>query len=170
MARAKLTDDERRERNREASKRYRLRNPGVATAATRRWQKRNPEKHKAHYRTYAAENYVKQRMSSIKARAKRNGLEFNLTIEDFVIPDVCPVLGIPMDKSRREDMHEHSASLDRINNNKGYVKGNVMWMSRKANTMKNNATNEELMKVALYFNRLSSQTEAGSSCGSDPAQ
>jgi len=34
--------------------------------------------------------------------------------------------------------------LDRIDNNKGYIKDNVWVISRKANTIKNNASLEEL--------------------------
>jgi hypothetical protein len=39
---------------------------------------------------------------------------------------------------------DNSYSLDRIDSNKGYVKGNVWVISRRANVIKNNATLEEL--------------------------
>jgi hypothetical protein len=72
--------------------------------------------------------------SRAKYRAKQKGLEFNITKEDIVIPDTCPLLGIPM----------QSASLDRIDPSKGYIKGNVWVISNRANTLKNDATLSEL--------------------------
>jgi hypothetical protein len=46
---------------------------------------------------------------------------------------------------------ENSPSLDRIDNTKGYIKGNIMVISNKANTMKNNATPKELTKFARWI-------------------
>jgi hypothetical protein len=42
----------------------------------------------------------------------------------------------------------YSPSLDRIDNNKGYIKGNVEVISWKANIMKSNASPEELVEFA----------------------
>lgn len=81
--------------------------------------------------------------SRCKTRAKRNGVPFTLTLEDIVIPPLCPVFHIPLTCGSRED-NELSPSLDRIDNNKGYIKDNVWVISRKANTIKNNASLEEL--------------------------
>jgi hypothetical protein len=49
-------------------------------------------------------------------------------------------------------VHDGSPTLDRIDNAKGYVKGNVCVISKKANTMKNNATPEEVWKLSEYVN------------------
>lgn len=59
----------------------------------------------------------------------------------MVIPDVCPVLGTPM----------VSPSLDRKNNDLGYIKGNVVVMSRRANCLKNDATVEEMRLILAYM-------------------
>ena len=44
-----------------------------------------------------------------------------------------------------------SASLDRINTDKGYVKGNVQWISTKANTLKSNAHPYDLLRLANFL-------------------
>jgi hypothetical protein len=38
-----------------------------------------------------------------------------------------------------------NASLDRIDSNKGYIKGNVQWIHKRINTMKMNMTDKELI-------------------------
>lgn len=47
----------------------------------------------------------------------------------------------------------HSAHLDRLDPNKGYVIGNVSWISGRANRIKYNATVEELRAVADWMER-----------------
>lgn len=83
-----------------------------------------------------------------KWRAKRDGLEFNLEIEDICIPDVCPLLEVPLTLSYYASTDKgpklHGPSLDRIDNNIGYIKGNVWVISHQANTMKGCATLQEL--------------------------
>lgn len=87
--------------------------------------------------------------------AKRRGLEFTITLEDIVIPAVCPALKIPIlfDGGR-----DNMPSLDRINGRLGYVKGNVIVISWRANWLKSNATNEELKLLAKFYSDLSSSS------------
>lgn len=47
-----------------------------------------------------------------------------------------------------------SPSIDRIIPALGYVKGNVIVVSQRANTIKNNATPEELRRVADFYSNL----------------
>lgn len=96
-----------------------------------------------HYR-----NHPESRMlMAAKQRAKNQCLEFNLTIDDIVIPDKCPLLEVPFVAGEKGN-YEYTPSLDRIDPNKGYVKGNVWVITKRANTMKNNATRAELLKFA----------------------
>lgn len=96
-----------------------------------------------HYR-----NHPESRMlMAAKQRAKKLGLDFNLTINDIIIPDKCPLLEVPFVAGERGN-YEYTFSLDRIDPSKGYVKGNIWVITKKANTMKNNATKEELLKFA----------------------
>lgn len=82
-----------------------------------------------------------------KHRAKKKGLEFSIDLEDIVIPDICPVLGIPLD---RRDM-QHSPSLDRFDSSKGYTKDNICVISFRANSIKQDATFDEIMAVMEYM-------------------
>lgn len=79
----------------------------------------------------------KRLYNAAKSRAAMRGREFNIELSDVVIPAQCPVLKISMD----------SPSIDRIDSSKGYIKGNIRVISKRANTLKNNATTEELALV-----------------------
>jgi hypothetical protein len=82
-----------------------------------------------------------------KQRARSNGLEFTITIADVVIPATCPLLGIPLAfdvSSGKQGGKDNSPTLDRIDNARGYVPGNVRVISWRANRMKGDATLEEL--------------------------
>ena len=55
--------------------------------------------------------------------------------------------------SQGQGSHPHSAHLDRLDPNKGYVIGNVSWISGRANRIKYNATVEELRAIADWMER-----------------
>jgi hypothetical protein len=83
-------------------------------------------------------------------RAKTKNIEFSITESDICIPDVCPVLGIPLYRCKRENWN-NSPSIDRIDNSKGYIKNNIIVVSRRANSLKKDATIEELQKLAKFY-------------------
>lgn len=83
-----------------------------------------------------------------RSRAQKADLEFSIDPEDIELPEMCPVLQVPF-----EYRTYYTASLDRIDSSKGYVKGNIQVMSHKANAMKNSATPEELIKFAEWVLR-----------------
>jgi len=89
---------------------------------------------------------VYKMLTRCKSRATANGLDFSLTEEDLIIPEICPILKTPFDTST-----DYCPSVDRIDSTKGYVKGNVQVISNKANRMKSNATNEELRLFAAWI-------------------
>lgn len=88
-------------------------------------------------------NPVQWLVSTAKGRARQRGIPFNITIHDLVVPKVCPYLKTPFVPKTM-----YAMSLDRIDPDKGYVKGNVEIISRKANVMKNDASVEELLEFA----------------------
>ena len=82
---------------------------------------------------------------NVKFSAKRRNIEFNITFRDFSLPEFCPLLGIRLTYRGSGDFNSNErATLDRIDNTKGYVKGNVWIISRLANAMKNEATLTQL--------------------------
>jgi hypothetical protein len=83
-------------------------------------------------------------LTRAKSRAKQKNIPFNLTLEDIEVPETCPLLGIPIVIQPKKGYHPNSPSLDKIIPEKGYIKGNVWVISSRANTLKNDATLQEL--------------------------
>jgi|LakMenEpi03Aug12_release.lakeMendotaPanAssembly.Ray.scaffolds.fasta_scaffold429863_1 hypothetical protein len=73
----------------------------------------------------------------------------------------CAISGLPLTmfisnkKITDKDYHSYiTASLDRIDSNKGYVEGNVQWVHKWVNIMKNSMKDEELLYLCqlIYLN------------------
>ncbi len=93
-------------------------------------------------------SYKKSVLRAAQQRAKIRGLEFNIGLEDFDIPKLCPLLNIPLQNHIGESvLQDDSPSLDRIDSSKGYIPGNVWVISNKANRAKNNLTLSELQQL-----------------------
>lgn len=92
-------------------------------------------------------NVSKEIYYAAKQRAKVKGLSFTIAIDDVIIPEMCPVFGIPLDRRNRL----HAPTLDRVVNDLGYIKGNVKVISAKANRLKNNGTIEEFQQIINYI-------------------
>jgi hypothetical protein len=78
--------------------------------------------------------------------------EWTIDFGDLTFPTHCPVLGIQLDYFTHE-RQENSVSFDRIDPTKGYIKGNVVVMSWRANRIKNDGTAEEHQKIADFLNQ-----------------
>jgi len=86
-----------------------------------------------------------------KHRAKLKGIEFDIKPEDVVVPKVCPVLGVVLESTgkRSSGPQPQSPTLDRIDSSIGYIKGNIWVISHRANSLKSDATLDELSKLAF---------------------
>ena len=104
------------------------------------------------------DNHPKLLWKMAKHRSKEFGLDFNIDVSDIIIPEVCPLLKCKLDSSSKKTL----PSLDRIDNSKGYIKGNVRVISFKANQMKSNASQEELMTFARSV--LEENAKEGNGC------
>ena len=82
---------------------------------------------------------------SAKRRARTKDLDFDIEVSDIIIPQLCPLLNIPIiHQTGKGCRSPHSPSLDRIKNHLGYVKGNILVVSWRANFLKSDGTIEEL--------------------------
>ena len=99
-----------------------------------------------HNRKSDPANIKKFILRHAKGRALQKGIEFNLTEEDIVLPTHCPILGVPLSKDGRR----YGYSLDKIDPNGGYVKGNVWVISQLANAMKWDSNREERIAFAKW--------------------
>jgi hypothetical protein len=99
-----------------------------------------------HYEPIKPKEYI------IWYRAKENsikrGLDFNLDVEDIIIPQYCPLLGVELKYDIKDGNVDDYYSIDRIDSSLGYVKGNIQIISNLANTMKNKSTKEQLITFA----------------------
>lgn len=135
----------------ELEKLWKLNNPEKVKSYYRKYYVNNKDKFKAKLIRWREKNHEKAILFRAKQRAKQKDFEFNLEAVDIVIPLRCPILDIEIIRNKNTSTKLNSPSLDRIDNTKGYIKGNIMVISNKANTMKNNATPEELIKFAKWI-------------------
>jgi hypothetical protein len=91
-------------------------------------------------------------LNAAKYRAKEEGVPFSLVHADIVIPATCPVLGIPLKRSEGK-VSEGSPSLDKVIPALGYVRDNIVVVSNRANRIKNNASVDELERVAGFYRK-----------------
>jgi len=128
------------------------------------YREANKEKIAARQKAYRAANKEKTMLNTARKRAKKNNIPFNLT-EDYlksIYPSdmICPVLGFEMSMGLDGNgWTDTSPSLDRIIPEKGYVQGNVVVVSMRANTIKRDATPEELRKVADFYEKVFEQLD-----------
>lgn len=94
-----------------------------------------------------------------RRRAINSGIDFEISLEDIIIPEYCPVLGIKIDATTRGSNKNrvprfNAPSLDRTNPNLGYTKENTKVISYRANVLKKDGTASEHLKVAEFMERM----------------
>ena len=83
-------------------------------------------------------------------------IPFTIEFEELEWSEYCPMLGIKLEYFTKGRC-DNSVSFDRINPLKGYIQGNVIICSDRANRIKNNGTAEELLKIANYLFSINSK-------------
>jgi hypothetical protein len=120
----------------------------MTSSYRREYYLRHKNKFRKSLEKFYAENPAYRLFQSAKQRAKRDLIEFSISLEDIKIPEYCPYLSYKITHTRGEGRVATNASLDRIDSSKGYIPGNVQVICDLANRMKQNASELELLQFA----------------------
>jgi hypothetical protein len=92
-------------------------------------------------------------LSSAKERSIKQNVSFDLTLDylESITTDECPVFKTPFVWGQSNGKHPYRPSLDKVVPELGYVRGNVVFISLKANTIKQDITEKELYAVADWL-------------------
>lgn len=122
-------------------------NPEKFRAKRRAFRMRHLERLKLVDKEWRDKNPSKVMWKSAKTRAKKYGMAFDISVDDVVIPERCPILGIKL----RDGTVDGRATIDKKIPSLGYVKGNVSVISHRANRLKSDASLEELYAILNYL-------------------
>jgi hypothetical protein len=110
----------------------------------------------ATYKHGKARSFEQMLYNAAKQRSRNKGVEFNISVQDINIPTHCPILGIKLSTTwGGVDMNNQARaaqpSLDRIDPRKGYIPGNVIVISYRANNIKGDGLPKEHRAIAKYI-------------------
>jgi hypothetical protein len=104
--------------------------------------------------------YLAVRCCRIRARARREGLDFTFTKEEwrelyYAQEGKCFYTDKPLIVAHGIGSMPDTLSADRLDNSKGYVQGNVVFCCRRVNTIKSNLALEELREfIPSWYERV----------------
>jgi len=92
-------------------------------------------------------------LDKAKGRATKQNLPFDLTLDhlESIATKECPVFKTPFVWGQGNGKHPYRPSIDRVVPELGYVKYNVVFISMKANAIKQDVTEKELYAVADWL-------------------
>jgi hypothetical protein len=146
--------NDRKEYHKNYGKEYRKKHADSIKQYKKQWCENNKDIIKKYRKDYVVNNHEKLMVLGVKHRAKKKGVECTLNESDIDIPLICPALRKPIireyDTTGKRGPKAWSPSVDRIDNTKGYTKDNIQIISHQANTMKGQASPEDLINFALW--------------------
>lgn len=128
---------------------YRRENEITLKTKKKEYYKKHIQESKEYQVMLKSKNPEKYTYHKAKRRAKEHKIDFNLELQDITIPKTCSILGIPL-FYQSVGVSPNSPSIDRVDNAKGYIKGNIQVISWRANDIKGDATLEELVAVGKW--------------------
>lgn len=133
----------------EKNKRYRELNKESLSALKHEWYNDNKDKILEQKKEGRNLDPRLNMLSTAKHRAKIKNLPFEITVDDILIPDFCPILKIKLQRGEGKATN-NSPSLDKIIPELGYVVGNIQVISKLANSMKTNASVDQLVMFSEW--------------------
>lgn len=135
---------------------------GKATKEQRdRWKRNNPDKLREGRKRYKSRPEVKERsrlaqqrrrarighkvlVEAARHRATKRGLEFSLPDDWKADVTHCEWCGIPFERRNRM----YAASIDRVDDGKGYTEDNCRLILNGLNVFKNKFSDEDVIRIA----------------------
>ncbi len=149
-----LTTEEKRLRRNAYMRKWKQGNKEKANCWSRKWKADNRQKMAKALRKWRTESYENLLFGYARRSAQKSGREFSIELSDIVIPEVCPILGIPLIRpvcGEKKYAYSNRPSLDRRDNSKGYTKENIAVVSWRANRLKNDASVAEIEAILAYM-------------------
>jgi len=119
---------------------------------------------------YVKLQHLKAYLGNARARAIRDNIPFNLVLQDLedIATDQCPIFHTPFVWGQsglgKGKTRPDSPTLDRVLPELGYVKGNVVFLSYRANRIKDNGTMQEHYDIADFiWNHINAKKKSTSS-------
>ena len=128
------------------NKRWRVKNKAKVLEINRAWRSKNKEAIKAKRKIWQEENANKPsvRYSYLRGKCKYHNLELSLTLEDCIL-----FWNKNCHYCKSSILKETGAGLDRINNDKGYIKTNVLPCCGTCNLIRGYSLTVDEMEIAM---------------------
>ena len=140
-------------------KRHFANSPPAYEPACKPCRRKHLRESKAKYRLNP-EQMISQRIAAFRHRAESQSLAFDLDA-DYLIQQwndqagYCFYSAEPMCftnvTEKQNSPHPNQPSLDKLDPEKGYVRGNVVWCSNRINIMKGDFTYDQFIKMCSHI-------------------
>lgn len=178
----KRWNDKNPDKVKEYQRRSREKHKEQRNAEAKRWREENRDRYlEGHQRSRNRPEYKARESARLMAsrrtnpfkfsaqqarrRAKTEGWECNVDAEYLksIWTGICPITNVELQIGQAKDTIPDTlrASLDRLDSSKGYIRGNVQYISFRANNIKTDASFEEFEQIYFWWkNRKENETAA----------
>lgn len=108
-----------------------------------------PEKRSQYNQTRRLNSPERVLLRNAKGRARDRGIFLSLSLTDITIPDACPCCNLPFSVSGRRA--DRAPSIDRFDNQLGYIPSNINIICWECNRTKGSATLDRLKFVVAWI-------------------